>query len=404
VCDNISLVTAKTTTVKKSRRWHAYGALAAAAMVGVGLTVVASAFGTTPTTCRALGRLRIPNVTQLFSRVVEPVKLTARALTKELRQKGYNECYPFDFVGLGPYSPYRKLRTGRIAIPQRGGHTADYGYDVVVHFHGQNAMRMTLAQVARGIAFVGIDLGNGSGAYSDAFAMKSEWPLLREDIDRALQVQSGHAEAHARHVALMAWSAGYGAVNEILKYHTDDIDAVVLLDGLHAAWDPRFGRTNHAEHITAGPIAPTVEYARQAMAGEKLFIFTHSEIDPVLYPSTSLTAGYILSELGLTMKSKRKSSEPFGQLGAVDVLGLHVWSFQGNDKPAHCTHLTHVEHAVRDILEPTWDTPKMDRDVPNTPAPRLGPSAPTLPAVSPNADTEGQPQARVSWRGQSTTG
>jgi hypothetical protein len=352
-----------------------------------------------------MGRLRVPDVERLFKRVVEPVKLTARALTPELRQKGYNECYPYDFVGLGPYAPYRKLSMGRIAIPQQGGHTDDYGYDVVVHFHGQTALRMTLAQVARGVAFVGIDLGNGSGPYSDAFATKAAWPLLREDIDRALQVQSGHAEAHARHIALMAWSAGYGAVNEILKYHTDDIDAVVLLDGLHAGWDPRHGRGHSWQNVTAGPIAPTIEFARQAMAGEKLFVFTYSEIDPVLYPSTSLTAQYLLQDLGVTMKPESKPVQQFGLLGAVDVLGLHVWSYQGNDKPAHCTHLTHVERVVRDIIEPAWDTPAMDRDVPFTPAPRLGPNQPaSVPVASPAVDSEGQPRAQVLRHGFTTTG
>lgn len=311
-------------------------------------------------------------------------------------------------MGLGPYAPYRRLRVGRIAIPQKGGHSDDFGYDVVVHFHGKTAMTMTLAQVARGVAFVGIDLGNGSGAYSDAFASRAEWPLLRADIERALQAQSGSPEAHIRHVALSAWSAGYGAVNEILKYHSRDIDAVVLLDGLHAAWDPRLGKGTHAENVTAGPIAPTIEFARQAMMGEKLFIFTHSEIDPVAYPSTSLTAQYLTAELGLTMTpnpgavlSNAKAAalgDPFGLLGAVDVQGLHVWSYRGNDKPAHCTHLTHIDRAVRDIIEPAWKTPAMDRNVPNTPAPRLGPLAPSASPVStpPSNDSQSFPEARFA--------
>jgi len=373
-------------------RKRPYGRLAAAGILGLGLTTVLSAAGT-HSGCGALGRLHMPDLQHVFERKTETVALTARTLTPDLRKRGYNECYPYDFVGLGPYAPYRKLRTGRIAIPQKGGHTDDYGYDVVVHFHGQTALRMTLAQVARGVAFVGIDLGNGSGAYSDEFASKQAWPLLHADIDRALQAQTGNPEAHSRHIALSAWSAGYGAVNEILKYHSSDIDAVVLLDGLHAAWDPRVGRGGRVENVTAGPIAPTIEFARQAMMGEKIFIFTHSEIDPVLYPSTSLTAQYLTKELGLTSANDRKATEAYGLLGAVDVMGLHVWSYQGNDKSAHCTHLNHVDRAVRDIIEPAWNTPAMDRDVPNTPAPRLGGPAPQ-PQPQSN-DSEDLPEARV---------
>ncbi|MGC4067580.1 MAG: hypothetical protein QM784_23625 [Polyangiaceae bacterium] len=243
--------------------------------------------------------------------------------------------------------------------------------------------------------------GNGSGAYSDEFATKAAWRLLREDIDRALKVHTGRAEAHIRHVALTAWSAGYGAVNEILKYHSDDIDAVVLLDGLHAAWDPRHGRGSGVQNVTAGPIAPTLEFARQALTGEKLFVFTHSEIDPVLYPSTSLTARYFEQELGVTMKTEPESSEPFGLYSAVDVGGLHMWGYRGNDKPAHCTHLAHIERAIRDIIEPAWDTPAMDRDVPFTPAPRLGPAAPS---VAPAKESEGVPEAFVPVASRLSTG
>lgn len=327
-----------------------------------------------------LGRLPWPDLTRGLEQLGKAAPRLARQLTDELRHRGYNECNPYDFVGLGPYAPYRRLNVGRIAIPQSGGHTSDYGYDVVVHFHGQTAMRTTLAQVARGVAFVGIDLGNGSGAYSDGFMARESWPNLRESIETALRAHSGKAEAHLRRVALMAWSAGYGAVNEILKYNAAEIDAVVLLDGLHAAWDRRFDGTLAKNRVIAGPIAPTVEFARQALAGDKIFIFTHSEIDPILYPSTAHTAQFLIDEMGLTIAKAPPTDDPFGLRGAVDVMGLHVWSYAGNDKPAHCTHLSHVDHAVRDILEPAWGTPEMDRTVPPTPAPRLGSALATAPS------------------------
>lgn len=379
--------------------------LAAAGLFGLALTTVLGAKGGQPV-CETLRRFAAPDLRHFFEQKPEAKSLQARELSPELRKRGYSECYPYDFVGLGPYAPYRRLRVGRIAIPQKGGHTEDFGYDVVVHFHGKTAMSMTLAQVARGVAFVGIDLGNGSGPYSDAFASRAEWPLLRADIERALRAQSGSPDAHIRHVALSAWSAGYGAVNEILKYHSGDIDAVVLLDGLHAAWDPRLGKGSRVQNVTAGPIAPTIEYARQAMAGEKLFIFTHSEIDPVAYPSTSLTAQYLTAELGisasvLSPEAASGKGKPFGLVGAVDVGGLHVWSYRGNDKPAHCTHLTHIDRAVRDIIEPAWKTPPMDRDVPNTPAPRLGNAPPSAaPVVAPPpSDQQTFPEAHFGKSG-----
>jgi hypothetical protein len=341
------------------------------------LSIAVASGGTSPSygvSNTVLDHLRLPDLRRLLEEPGRPPRLTANHLTEGLRRRGYNECNPYDFVGLGPYAPYRRLPIGRIAIPQKGGHTPDFGYDVVVHFHGQTALRATLAQVVKGVTFVGIDLGNGSGPYSEAFTSAGTWPMLRDSIEDALKAQSGRAEAHVRHIGLMAWSAGYGAVNEILKHHSSEIDAVVLLDGLHAAWDQRLPHSFGPNKVVAGPIAPTIEFARLALTGDKIFVFTHSEVDPMFYPSTSLTAKFIADEVGLTMNPSPPSDEPYGLLATADVLGLHVWSYRGNDKPAHCTHLQHVDRALRDVIEPAWGTPEMDRNVPPTPAPRLGPA------------------------------
>lgn len=368
---------------QRNRRWLARS-LTVAGAIGC---LLGTAFAANGVSYHFVRRLPVPDLPVLVHPPAAP-QLIARSLSPELRRRGYGECNPYDFVGLGPYSPYRKLRVGRIAIPQKGGHTANWGYDVLVHFHGHTALRMMLAQVARGVSFVGIDLGNGSGAYSDAFQAPESWPLLRESIENALRAHSGRPEAHIRHVALTAWSAGYGAVNEILKYHADDIDAVILLDALHAAWDPMSGSGGRRK-VVAGPVEPTVEFARQALADDKIFVFTHSEVDPVTYPSTSRTAAFLLDELGLDEQAANSTSDPFGLLGAVDIGGVHVWSYRGNDKPAHCAQLAHIDRAVRDVLEPAWNTPAMDRNVPLTPAPKLGPEN-----ADDNDDAISTPQAR----------
>ena len=360
-----------------NKRWSAWGGLVAMAFVGSGATAARSV------TTYALLQVAVPKIAAARSLSQKSV-LKVQPLTPELRHRGYNECNPYDFVGLGPYAPYRKLRVGRIAIPQKGGHTKDFGYDVVVHFHGQTALRMTLAQVARGVAFVGIDLGIASGPYSDAFTSPEAWPQLKRSIESALKAQSGDSRAHIRHVALTAWSAGYGAVNEILKHDKEGIDAVVLLDGLHAAWDPTHNSHSTGNDVIAGPIAPTLEFAKMALKGEKIFVFSHSEVDPVTYPSTRLTADMLMRELGLKRHAVPSDSDRFGLYGTVDTRGVHIWSYRGGDKPAHCTHLTHIDRAVRDILEPAWRTPAMDRNVPMTPAPKLGP-APSSNSQEPEA-------------------
>ncbi len=291
------------------------------------------------------------------------VRLEPVPLTPELRKKGYNECNPPDPLGMGPYMPFARCGLGHITLPQRGGHTLDYGYDVIVHFHGAAPVRKTLVQVARGVAFVGVDLGIGSGKYSDAFTLRESFPEFRRAIEAALKRQSGQNQAHIRHLALSAWSAGYGAINEILKHGDQNIDAVILLDALHAGWDPAHSRDGTVESVSAAFIAPTIEFARRALRGEKIFVFTHSYVDPVSYPSTSLTAKLLLNELGLAQQAVAIPAGLLTQEGAVDQASLHVWSYHGHDELAHCAHISLMARVLRDIVEEAWDTPDMDRNV-----------------------------------------
>jgi hypothetical protein len=295
---------------------------------------------------------------------VPRARLELAPLSAELRKKGYSECNPPDPLGWGPYSPSVRCGMGHIALPQRGGHTPDYGYDVVVHFHGAPPLRKYLVQVARGVVYVGVDLGDGSGKYSDAFELRESFPELRRAIEAALRRKSGQSHAHIRYLALSAWSAGYGAVNEILKHGDQHIDAVVLLDGLHAGWDPARNRNGTVKGLSGAAIAPTIDFARRAMHGEKIFVFTHSYVDPVDYPSTSLTAKLLLNELGVTRQAVDIPTGLLTQDSAVDQAGLHVWSYRGHDELAHCAHLSLVGR-VLPLLEEVWDTPAMERAVPN---------------------------------------
>lgn len=301
------------------------------------------------------------------------VRLELAPLTDELRRKGFAECNPHDPLGLGPYAPYRTLAImGQILIPQKGGHTDDMGYDVIVHFHGHEPARKMLVQVARGVTFVGIERGILSGPYAEAFKNPGVFPAVRRAIENNLKAYSNDERAHIRHLALAAWSAGYGSVTEILKRNDSDIDAVVLLDGLHASWKLGHRHDDTVDAVDPAFIQPAIDYARRALRGEKIFIFTHSHVDPMLYPSTWQTADLLLAILGLDRKPVEPGDDPFGMVGRVDRDGFHLWSYQGNNEAAHCTHLRYIARAVRDVLEVQWDTPPMDRTVPPTPPPRLG--------------------------------
>lgn len=346
----------------------------ALAVAGVGLGLVALAVGTGASTgARAmLAHLSLPDLPLAVAAPQAAEVLSARPLDEALRAKGFHECNPHDPIGLGPYTPYKNLNVGRIAIPQKGGHTASMGYDVVIHFHGHSAVRKTLVQVSRGVAYVGIDKGLGSGPYSQAFANSAVYPALLRSIESALKLHTRDEATHVRKVVLSAWSAGYGAVNEILKHGDERVDAVVLLDGLHAAWNPaRAKRDGTVASLSSHSLAPTFDFAKKALRGEKLFFFTHTNVNPETYPSTRMTADLLLHELGLERSPVDPRGDKFGQSGTVDRGGFHLWSYNGTDERAHCSHIPLIAKALAQI-EAQWQTPAMDRTVPFTPAPKLG--------------------------------
>ena len=322
--------------------------------------------------------------------------LRAERLTTALRARGYHECNPHDPIGLGPYDMYRNVRVrGRMLIPQRGGFTESMGADVLVHFHGHEPVRKTLVQVARGISFVGIDLGVLSGPYMKAFQTPGTFQILRQSIEQALRDKTGDSRAHIRNLGLSAWSAGYGAINEILKSSDHGVDTVVLLDGLHTGFDPAAPAfPSRTRPLSPVNISPILDFARLARRGEKLFVFTHSQVDPVTYPSTERTADLVLEQLGLARTPAESGEAPFARTGSADEKGFHLWSYKGGDTKAHCEHIRFIGPIVRDILEPRWDTPPMDRAVPFTKAPVLGPVKPKADSqLSAAVDIESSPES-----------
>jgi hypothetical protein len=280
------------------------------------------------------------------------------ALTPQLRARGYNACWVPE-NGFGSYTHWQRLAMGQMIMPLSGGHTDDGGYDVIVHFHGHEAVRHAFVEVARGAVLVGIDLGNSSGPYERAFEDPNAFTRLLASITRGLAAQSGDPRAHIRHLALSSWSAGFGAVRRILSRHPTGIDAVVLLDSLHSGYEPRTPGTAGTVHRVAGaPIASVGDFAARAAAGDVIFYMSHSQIVPPGYASTSEVADYIINEVG-GVRSPRQGVNPLGAelVSGFDRRGMHVRGYLGGDKPAHCAHAELLAEAVRDYLEPAWGTP-----------------------------------------------
>ena len=121
-----------------------------------------------------------------------------------------------------------------------------------------------------------------------------------------------------------------------------------LTDGLHTDYLPNGRILSDGGTLNTDKLAPFLHYARRAISEETRFLITHSEIFPGTYASTTETADYLLTQLGL----KRTPVLQWGPLGMQQVSqtvqgGFAVYGFAGNTAPDHVDHL----HALVNFLK-----------------------------------------------------
>jgi hypothetical protein len=116
------------------------------------------------------------------------------------------------------------------------------------------------------------------------------------------------------------------------------IDSIVLADALHAGYGAERTAAG-AGPVVAEDLAPFVEWARDAAAGKKGFLLTHSEVYPGTFASTTETADHLLS----TLELERERVLEWGP-GGMQLLGrarrgrFELLSFAGNSAPDHVDH------------------------------------------------------------------
>jgi hypothetical protein len=212
---------------------------------------------------------------------------------------------------------------------------------ILFFFHGGTWLPEVAASRNK-VAVVSVQAGEGSAIYAHLF----------DDPRRFLRLLA-EAETKAGfkfdRVMLGGWSAGCGAVRQILKTPESyvRVDATLLIDGMHT--DYVDGKPGPLEsRIDPGNLAIWLQLARDAMAGRKRLIVTHSEIFPGTYASTTETADYLLTQLGL----KRRAVLRWGPMGTQQLSEARAGRFRilgyaGNSAPDHVDQL----HALPVLLK-----------------------------------------------------
>jgi len=223
------------------------------------------------------------------------------------------------------------LELGTLFLP--AGLKLRTGLPVLFFFHGGSWLP-EVAAVRNKIAVVHIQAGAGSGTYSKLFDDPKRFMSLLEDAESKGGVRFGP-------VLVGGWSAGCGAVRQILKTPAsyNRITGVLLIDGMHT--DYADGNTGPLEsQLDPANLEIWLQLGRDAIAGRKRMVVTHSEIFPGTYASTTETADYLVAQLGLKLRPVLKWG-PMGsqQLSEVAAGRFRLLGFAGNSAPDHVDQL-----------------------------------------------------------------
>ena len=226
-----------------------------------------------------------------------------------------------------------KLSTGTLLLPS-SARVRDV-MPLYIHFHGAPWLaEWSVQQRDRKAAILTVNLGAGSGVYGRAFSDPATFAAL---LDEAAKQLSPQHPPRFHPVVITSFSAGYGAVREILKTQSnwDHIDAIVLMDSMH---------TGYTTGSQPGPLETDnlqvfVDFAKAAEGGKKSLIVTHSEIFPGTFASTTETSDYLLSQLNLKRKPVVKWG-PGGMQQTSEVRSgrFRLMGFAGNSAPDHIDH------------------------------------------------------------------
>ena len=235
-----------------------------------------------------------------------------------------------------------KLDLGTLFIP--AGMRARSGVPLLFFFHGGTWLPEVAAARDR-VAVFSIQAGAGSSTYARLFDDPKRFLALLEDAESKSSIHFGR-------ILLGGWSAGCGAIRQILHAPAayDRVSGVLLIDGMHTDYED--GKPGPLESsLGTQNLEVWVQLGRDAIAGRKRAVVTHTEIFPGTFASTTETADYLVAQLGLKLHPVLKWG-PMGtqQLSEARAGRFRLLGFAGNSAPDHVDQLHSLPVFLKWIL------------------------------------------------------
>ncbi len=236
-----------------------------------------------------------------------------------------------------PPGTRHELELGTLYVPPRHAKQPP----LLFFFHGGTWLPEVAAYQTR-MAVVSIQIGEGSGAYQQAFSDPDRFHRLLKQASAKSRLRFGP-------VTLAGWSAGCGALRQLLRTPSiyQRTASVICIDGVHT--DYVNGTPGPLEsEIGKDKLGVWVKFARDAVARRKRMLITHSEIFPGTFASTTETADFILNQLGLKRRPVVRNGPMGTQIVNYTRAGrFTLIGFAGNSAPDHVDQLHSLPQLLR---------------------------------------------------------
>ena len=224
------------------------------------------------------------------------------------------------------------LQLGTLFVPEKL--TQNHQVKLLIFFHGGDWLPELAVAQQRNMAVITIQAGSGSSSYVKLFADPARFSRLIAEAEAKSGFNFGEID-------LGGWSAGCGALRQILADPAsyDRVGGALCIDGVHTGYVT--GKPGPEEsQIETDNLQVWLRLGRDAIAGKKRFIITHSEIFPGTFASTTETADYLMHEWGLAAHPVIHWGPMKTQmLSEVQKGGLLIVGFAGNSAPDHVDQL-----------------------------------------------------------------
>jgi hypothetical protein len=246
--------------------------------------------------------------------------------------------------------PHRATKGSASVYVPRELVLAEGRFDVLVHFHGAAKNQETnVAQAGLGAVVVSVNEGTGTTPYSRAFSREEALERVLELAQREVRTRPGAEKAAVGRVALSAWSAGGGAIRAILAgEEAERVDAVLIADGIFSRYEDPEAKT-----VSQEPLEPLAAFARRALAGEALFVLTHTAIETHGYPDVVKCTDALLAMLDLDKGPPVAEAPDAGGAPTYAAVrrGFRVLGYDGKGKQDHIDQIRALDDAYAALAE-----------------------------------------------------